>query len=152
MAPKRKRAKEPVPEPAPEAIEALEEAPEEAPEAVEESPPAEEAVSIPPAEPDLVQVAPESVPEGMATTYSGPADPPEQPATPQIERVGQPLEYMVLRVANKGWVIEEKWQRIISFDAIQAIIDAEIEAGRSGTLYRGNRVVFSWGDEAPARV
>ena len=92
-----------------------------------------------------------SVPKGMGTTYS-PANPPAaSPEQYTIPEEGIPGEYMILRVSNHGWVIEEKWQYQTSIAALQGILDAEMAAGHSGTLYRNNAVVFSWGAHAPPR-
>ena len=103
-----------------------------------------------PVEPEPEYVG--SVPEGMGTTYS-PADPPP-PAVEAytIPEEGRPGDYMILRVSNRGWVIEEKWQHRVSFEALQDTLDSEIAAGHSGTLYRNNAVVFSWGEHAPPRL
>jgi hypothetical protein len=87
------------------------------------------------------------------TTYHNEAPPaPEPEAAPKVPREGTPRQYMILRTANKGWVIEERWQNLESFDAIQAVIDAEVAAGRNGTLFRGNHVIAVWGDGVPARI
>jgi len=106
--------------------------------------------TIPVAGPDYVPGV-GSVPEGMGTTYS-PANPPAaSPERYTIPEEGIPGEYMILRVSNHGWVIEEKWQYQASIADLQDILEAEVAAGHSGTLYRNNAVVFSWGAHAPPR-
>lgn len=80
-----------------------------------------------------------SVPEAQVPTFRA--------GIPLPPWDGRPEQYVVVRTRNHGWVIDERWQRFASFDAIEDRIRAENAAGHAGTLTRGNRVLASWGGE-----
>lgn len=131
------------------------EEPVEAPEPSEEPPEAPEAPEAPeePVEAPEPATAPPEAPAAMTTYAPGPEPTPEKSEeAPQVPTAGNPNQYMIVRTRNHGWVIDEKWQWFTSFEAIQARVDSEFEAGHSGTLYRANRVIATWGDDSPARI
>lgn len=103
----------------------------------------------------LEVAAVEAAVEAM-TTYTAPVAPdpvvidmePEgDEAPPPRVWEGVPNQYIIFRTRNAGNVIEASWKYRGSFAEIEKIIATEKQAGHAGSLFRGNRLIESWGGE-----